>query len=324
MNSSEFHSKGYLAALASAAILSTTAILIRYLTQTYQMPALILAFWRDVFVTLTLLLGLARFKAGLLSISKRHVPFFATFGLVLAAFNALWTLSVALNGAAISTVLVYSSTAFTAILGRWFLGERLNWARVMVISMTLGGCALVAEAYDSLAWQGNPLGIFTGIVSGLGFAAYSLMGRTASRRNLNPWTTLLYTFGFAALFLLLINALPFNLPGKAQQFSELLWLGRAWGGWGILILLAAGPTVVGFGLYNISLGYLPSNVANLILTLEPAFTALIAYFFLSERLTGLQITGSLVIMAGVVFLRVSEGREDSIPKERSASQELPS
>ena len=45
-------------ALISAAILSTTAIFIRYLTQTYQLPALVLAFWRDVFVILTLLLVL--------------------------------------------------------------------------------------------------------------------------------------------------------------------------------------------------------------------------------------------------------------------------
>jgi drug/metabolite transporter (DMT)-like permease len=308
MISSQLNSKGYLAALTSAAILSTTAILIRYLTQNYQLPALILAFWRDALVTLALLLGLRLFKARLLTISQGQLPFLAFYGLVLALFNALWTLSVALNGAAISTVLVYSSTAFTAILGRWFLGERLNWVRVMVITLTLGGCVLVAEAYDMLAWQGNPLGILTGFISGLGFAAYSLMGRTAARRNLNPWTTLLYTFGFAALFLLLINALPFDLPGKAQQIVELFWLGSAWMGWGILIFLAAGPTVAGFGLYNISLLYLPSNVANLILTLEPAFTALIAYFFLSERLTGPQFVGSFVIMAGVVFLRISEGR----------------
>ncbi|HZD57183.1 MAG TPA: DMT family transporter, partial [Anaerolineales bacterium] len=62
------------------------------------------------------------------------------------------------------------------------------------------------------------------------------------------------------------------------------------------------------GLYNVSLGYLPSSVANLILTLEPAFTALIAYFLLAERLNGVQLGGSLMILSGVVFLRIYEGR----------------
>ena len=66
--------------------------------------------------------------------------------------------------------------------------------------------------------------------------------------------------------------------------------------------------MTGFGLYNVSLSYLPSSVANLILTLEPAFTAAIAYFLLGERLNGIQLGGSLMIMSGVAFLRIYEGR----------------
>ena len=54
-------------------------------------------------------------------------------------------------------------------------------------------------------------------------------------------------------------------------------------------MLAAGPTLAGFGLYNLSLSYLPSSVANLIATSELPFTAATAYFFLNERLTAVQI-----------------------------------
>jgi drug/metabolite transporter (DMT)-like permease len=66
--------------------------------------------------------------------------------------------------------------------------------------------------------------------------------------------------------------------------------------------------VAGFGLYNVSLGYLPSSVANLILTIEPVFTAALAYVLLGEGLRGMQLGGSLMILAGVVFLRIHEGR----------------
>jgi drug/metabolite transporter (DMT)-like permease len=97
------------------------------------------------------------------------------------------------------------------------------------------------------------------------------------------------------------------LPGAASRPAELLWLGNALLGWGILLLLAAGPTLTGYGLYNVSLSYLPSSVANLIVTLEPAFTAATAYFLLGERLNAVQIGGSLMILAGVVFLRIYEG-----------------
>lgn len=304
--------RGYTIALASAAILSTTAIFIRHLTQTYHLPPLVLAFWRDGLVAVTLLPALGLLQPLLLRVNRHHLVYLIAYGLVLAIFNALWTLSVALNGAAVSTVLVYCSAAFTALLGWWLLKEDLGWAKLLAVALCLAGCVLVSGALDPAAWRTNLLSILTGILSGLGYAIYSLMGRSAVQRGLNPWTTLLYTFGFAAVFLLFFNVLPDGfLPGAATQPTDFFWLGDRLAGWGILFLLAAGPTVAGFGLYNVSLGYLPSSVANLILTLEPAFTAIIAYALLGERLNGLQLGGSLMILAGVVFLRIYEGWWDA-------------
>ena len=300
--------RGYPIALAAAIFLSTTAIFIRYLTLTYQIPALVLALWRDVFVALTLLPALGLFWPRLLKIDRRHIPYLAVYGLVLAVFNSLWTLSVVLNGAAVATVLVYCSSAFTALLGWWFLKESLGLPKLMAVALSLGGCVLVSGALDSASWSANLGGILTGVLSGLSYAAYSLLGRSAAQRGLNPWTTLLYTFGFAAVFLLVFNLLPAGfLPGTAARPADIFWLGNALAGWGILFLLAAAPTVAGFGLLNVSLKYLPSSVAQLIVTLEPAFTAGMAYLFFGELLSGIQILGSLLILAGVVFLRIYEG-----------------
>ncbi len=300
--------RGYTIALASAAILSTTAVFIRYLTQTYQIPALVLAFWRDVIVSLTLLAILAVARRGLLIVRRSHLGYLFIYGLILAVFNSLWTLSVALNGAAVSTVLAYCSAAFTALLGWWFLKEQLHWAKLAAVVISLGGCVLVSGALDPAAWRLNLLGIITGVASGLMWAIYSLMGRSASQRGLNPWTTLLYTFGIAALFLLAFNLVSGGLiPGAATLPADLLWLGEAWLGWGVLFLLAAGPTLAGFGLYNVALTHLPSSVANLIATTEPVWTAVIAFFFLGERLTWIQVGGSVMVLGGVVLLKVYEG-----------------
>jgi drug/metabolite transporter (DMT)-like permease len=302
-------SRGYAIALISAGILSTTAIFIRYLTQTYQIPALVLAFWREVFVALTLLLVMLLIRRRLIRVSPKHLPYLLAYGFVLAVFNSLWTLSVALNGAAVATVLVYCSAAFTALLGWWLLKERLDGAKILAVVISLGGCVLVSGAWDPSAWQVNLVGILTGILAGLGYAAYSLMGRSAAQRGLSTWTTVLYIFGFGSLFLLLFNLLPGGpLPGAAQTPGEILWLGKETVGWIILIVLAAGPTLTGYGTYNLSLSYLPSSVVNLIATTEPPFTAAIAFFFLHERLTLIQITGSVLILSAVVLLRIHEGR----------------
>jgi drug/metabolite transporter (DMT)-like permease len=300
--------RGYTAAFFSAVILSTTAIFIRYLTQTYDLPALVLAFWRDFFVTLSALITLGLLSPTRLRVDRRYLWFLVLFGLALAIFNSFWTLSVALNGAAVATVLAYCSAGFTALLGWWLLKERLDIAKLLAVTLCIGGTVLISGALDPAAWRLNLLGILTGIISGLFYAIYSLMGRSASKRGLDPWTSLVYTFGVAAIFLLIFNLLGrSHIPGTITRPADFLWLGKAGDAWGILFLLAVGPTLAGFGLYNVSLTYLPSSVANLIVTLEPACTAVIAYFLLGERFTWIQVGGSLLILGGVVFLRIYEG-----------------
>ena len=226
-------SRGYLVALAAAVFLSTTAVFIRYLTETYHIPPLLLAFWRGFFVVITLLVALRLRRAELLLISRRHLPYLIVYGFVLAVFNGLWTLSVALNGAAVATVLVYSSAAFTALLARWLFQESLGVTKLLAIVLCLAGCVLVADALDPAAWERNWVGILTGTLAGLGYAGYSLLGRSAARRGLNPWTTLLYVFGFATVFFLLVNLLPGEMiVGTAVSATDLFWFGNAWTGWG--------------------------------------------------------------------------------------------
>jgi drug/metabolite transporter (DMT)-like permease len=98
--------------------------------------------------------------------------------------------------------------------------------------------------------------------------------------------------------------------------ADFFWLGRAFEGWGYLILLAIGPSLIGFGLYNMSLGRLPSSTANLIATAEPLFTALLAYLLLDELLDASQLGGGLLILGGVLALRFHERRRGAVAIRR--------
>jgi|SRR5208283_4923360 len=118
---------------------------------------------------------------------------------------------------------------------------------------------------------------------------------------------MLYGFSNAIVFLFLFN-LIMNTFGGQDVFSNFLSLGTSVSGWGILFFLGVGPTLGGFGLYLVSLNYLPATVANLVGALEPAFTAVWAYFLLHEELTFIQIVGSLFVFASVILLRLGEGR----------------
>jgi drug/metabolite transporter (DMT)-like permease len=121
---SSHSSRGYLIALVGTAIWSTTAIFIRYLTTHYALPPLVLAFWRDLFVAAGLAAAIALFNRRSLRPDRRYWRFLLVYGFVLSIFNMLWTVAVALTGAAVATVLAYNSPAFTALLAWRLFGER--------------------------------------------------------------------------------------------------------------------------------------------------------------------------------------------------------
>ncbi len=299
--------RGYTICIIATVLWSSAAVFIRFLTETYQIPPLVLAFWRDLTVSVIVFGVLALLSPGKLRLDRKHLWFVALYGFVLSIFNSLWTVSVDLNGAAVSTVLAYSSAAFTAVVGWRFLGEELGWVKIIAVTLSLLGCIFVSGAYNLSAWHLNPVGVTTGLLSGAAFAGYSLMGRLSSGRNLYPWTAIGYTFAFAAILLFTYNLLTPWLPAGVGS-TDFLWLGTDLTAWAILVILAIVPTIGGYGLYTVSLTYLPASIANVIATLEPAMTAALAFFFLGERFSNPQWLGSLLIIAGVILLRLREGR----------------
>ena len=258
-------------------------------------------------VAATLAVIFAIVKPELLRGVRGHIGALAVYGLVLALFNAMWTLSVAFNGAAVATVLVYSSAGFTALLGWLILKEEFTLIKMLVVLLSLLGCGLVVSVFDRSMWGLNTAGVVAGISAGLFYAVYSIMGRTASQRGLNTWTTLFYIFTFASMFMLGFNLLSGGrIPGSAENLADMLWIGNAWTGWLILAVLAVGPTLMGFGLYNVSLRYLPSSTANLVVMIEPVFTAVFAYVLFGEVLKASQLAGGTMILGAVAVLRLGK------------------
>ena len=297
--------KGYIIALIGITFWSTTGIFIGYLITNYHLPALVLAFWRSILVCVVLVPILLLIRRPLFQIKTTQIGFFIFYGLILALFNAIWTLAVETNGAAVATVLGYSSAGFTALFAWWIFKEKLGLHKIIAVILSLSGCVMVSNAYSPDMWALNSLGVTTGLLSGVLFASYSLMGKESSRRKINPWTALLYSFAFSSVFILIFNFIP-TIPGAGGSFRCLL-PDLPSTGWIILITLSFLPTVLGFGLYNTSLNYLPASIANLLATLEPVMTAVEAYIFLDERMTIIQIIGSLVILSAVVIVQFERG-----------------
>lgn len=298
-------------------LLSTTAIFIRHITQTSHLPPITLAFWRNALALASLTMGLGVFSPRRLLPQRLPTGHYLLHGLVMAVFNTLWTVSVSLNGAASATVLVYTSGGFTALLGWAFLKEKPRRIHAFVLIMSLMGCVLVSEA-GSQASALSPTGAIAGLLSGAAYAVYSLMGRRASVHGGHSWTTLLY----ALLPATVVLGLATSCPGSSQWGGgNLLTAQCNASAWVCLALLAAGPTVLGFGLYNMALQRLPAVTVNLTATLEPLFTLLTAGILLGEHFTPTQLGGGALILSGVALL--AGGRSASQIKSEIPPSESP-
>src|SRR5258706_3094538 len=153
MKSSSQSSRGFVIALVATVLWSTTGPIISYLSKTYSLPSLVLAFWRDLFVSSGMLIGLLLFSRARFKLDQAHWGFMIVYGLTLAIFNSMWTFSVQYNGAAVATVLAFSSPAMTAILSRIVFKEKTGWVKIISIRLRLLVMILVSGASDPATWQ---------------------------------------------------------------------------------------------------------------------------------------------------------------------------
>jgi drug/metabolite transporter, DME family len=285
--------RGYIIVLTGTVIWALTGIVIKILLTTYGMDTLTIAFWRVFLVTAFMFLALLVMDAKSLRIARHDIFAFFVYGLIgIGIHQIVWISSVQYNGAAVATVIIYTSPAIVGILATRFLNEKFSRTKLIALMMTILGCVLVARAYDLRQIQLNAIGIAAGIGSACTFATYSLMGRFVARRY-SPWTSLFYAFFFGLVFLspvvfLANKVMPASLPLD---------------GWSWLAFLALVPTLGGFGAYTVGLSHLPASIASILAAAEPVTTTIIAYFLFGEVLDPPQLVGAALILGGVLMLR---------------------
>ena len=297
---------GYMIAMLSALILSTTGIFIAYLSREFSLPPLVLSFWRELLVSLVLLIYLLFRNPRVIDPRKKKFSLLIPYGVILAVFNALWTFSVALNGAALGTFLVYTSPIFTALLSRLFFRDRMRALHLFCILLSLTGCLFISGILSESGGVVSLFGLGIGLMAGLAYGGYTIMGKQAGNgaEADDIWGSLCWIFGIAAVCMFFMNRLTVFLPSSAYPLGGgLLYLGTSHKGWTILFLLAAVPTLTGFGFYNLSLKYLPPLTVSLIASSEPAFTTVLAYFLLKERMDSFSALGCCLILVSVILIQ---------------------
>lgn len=284
--------KGYLLVLSAGVMFATTGIFFRFImaNSTFGPPAI--AASRATLVTLALVIFLGLFRRPLLAIKRRDLPFFALFGLIgIAGMHTFLVYAVQLSTVAVAIMLNYTAPLFAALISWRFLGERMTKGKIVALVVAFAGCVFVARAYDLAQLQVSWVGLAAGIGSGFTWGMYSILGRKATM-NYSPWTSLMYTMGFGAIFLWLFETPYGMVPYLDFPLATAL-----------LIIVALVPTLFAYLAFTTGLKHLPASEACLIATIEPVVAAILAFLILGETLEPPQILGGALVIAGIVTLQ---------------------
>jgi drug/metabolite transporter (DMT)-like permease len=178
-------------------------------------------------------------------------------------------------------------------------------ARIQMVGMVLClvGVVLVIRPARLLAGEG--LGVLFGdalfIIGGIAWGVYSYLSATAMRRY-SAVTTL--TFGMVVGAILLIPTALIERPWATVRFAH----ASAWGG---LAFLVVACTLLAFLWWNVALARVGAGRTAVFTNLVPLFGILLAWLLLGERLTGTQLVGGFLSVAGVVACQRPARRKES-------------
>src|SRR5215204_3345716 len=208
---------------------------------------------------------------------------------VIAAAISVYQLSffaaVDRTGVAVGTVVALGSApALAGVAGRLLDGDPLTgrWARATALACT--GVLLLVLAGGGASV--DPLGIMLAVVSGCGYATYTVLAKRLLRQGHAPERVMAASFSLGALLL---------------ATGDVGWVGSG-GGIAMALFLGAIPTALAYVLFARGLrGLTPGETATLTLA-EPLTAALLGVLVLGERPGAVAAIGAALVLAGLISL----------------------
>ena len=260
-------------------------------------PPLVTGAYRLTLASLILIpAALSRNGEELRSLNRRDLLLLAASGVFLGLHFATWISSLSYTSVASSVVLVSTTPLFVGFAVHFLFRERVPPLMFVGIALaTLGGAVI---GWGDFRASGQALwGDLLALVGAVMASAYFLIGRSL-RRHLPLLAYVAPTYAVAALVLIV-----------ALLLSGQSILGYPARSYGMFVLLAIGPQVIGHSSLNWALRYLSPIFVTVSVLGEPIGSTILAYWVLRERPKALELIGGAVILAGIyVCSRVEAAR----------------
>ncbi|MHA1199162.1 MAG: DMT family transporter [Candidatus Heimdallarchaeaceae archaeon] len=239
-------------------------------------------------------------------------------GLLLAVHFATWFISLNYVKVAISTTMVDTVPIFLALFGFIFFKEKIKAAGIIgIIIAFTGGVLLAFFSDDAGSTHSNLLlGIMFSLIGALTVTFYFLIGKKILKDSpLWPYFALVnLSSGIFLLFYNLIRGYEFfRFQDPALVF-------------GLLILSALGPSLIGHATYNYSLRKLPAYVVGVAILGEPIGATILGVliFPFTQTPDPITILFAVIILLGIVLTSVSQYlRVKLFPRKNEKLEEEP-
>lgn len=236
--------------------------------------------------------GLLIIKRKLLKVRVKDCWCFIGTGVFsIVFFSYCYFRNVEVSSVAFSSILMYTSPVWVALLSAAFFRERITVKKLVCLFLALIGCVLVSGITEGAAAV-SVNGILLGLGSGIGYGLYTIFGRFALNKGYHPMTVAAYTFLFAC-----VGVLPF-----VSVSSIISKLGSAPGLWLTALGMAFFTTTLSFSLYTLGLKWLEATQAAVLATLEPIVSTIVGTFLYLEPVKAVMLVGIILVLVSSVLI----------------------
>ncbi len=291
----------YLVLAIGILAVSSSSILILY-ARAEGVPAVAIAALRLTFASVVLLpVAAARSGAEWRRLAPRDLALALGSGLLLALHFAFWISSLDYTSVMSSIVFVSTNPFFVALASVVLLRESLQRGTVIGILIAAVGGAMVGFADLGASGTGSLQGDALALGGAMAVSGYLLIGRRLRRElSLVAYIGLVYA---AAAVVLLALALVLRTP--LLGYSPL--------GYVLIILLAAGPQLIGHSAYNWALKYVSATFVTITVLAEPIGATLLAIPLFAQVPSPEKLAGGALILVGIYCAARAESRPSVTP-----------
>jgi drug/metabolite transporter (DMT)-like permease len=225
-------------------------------------------------------------------LESRDVPILLSLGVFGVTLNQLFFIVGLSRTSVVHSVLIIAMTPiFVLVIAALLKQERITVSKASGMVIAVMGVAILNALPTSPAQGASStlLGDFFILLSGVTFALFTVLGKTARLRHSS------------------ITVNTFAYVGGALALAPMaIWQGRNFSyghvtvaGWSSLVYMALFPSVISYLIYGYALGHISASRVSAFSYLQPVVATALATVTLGERVTLPLVAGGAVIFSGV-------------------------